>query len=75
MQIDKFWMVYSPQGRAPTYQHGTPNDAKKEAERLAALSPGQQFFVLEAIGMAKKVDVHYITLREMDNFQPEDLPF
>lgn len=44
-----FWMVYDPQGRAPTYQHTSENNAIHEAERLATLFPGHNFYVLEPI--------------------------
>lgn len=44
----KFWLVYSPQGRAPTVQHPTFQAAEWEARRLATKFPGRQFFVLSA---------------------------
>lgn len=49
MQQDTFWMVYSPQGGAPTRQHGSPDSAAREAERLARANPGREFYVLQAI--------------------------
>ncbi len=73
--MNKFWMVYNPQGRAPTYQHEEYQPAKAEAERLASLNAGSQFFVLEAVGVAKKVDVEYQNLAHRDPYQPEDVPF
>lgn len=46
----KFWMVWSPQGRAPTFKHTSKDSADTEAARLAKLNPGNQFFVLKAVG-------------------------
>ncbi len=48
--FDKFWMVWSPQGREPTYRHLTLAAAKTEAARLARLNPNSQFCVLECVG-------------------------
>lgn len=45
----KFWMIWSPQGRAPTYQHTSRVSADAEAERLAKANPGAEFFVLKAV--------------------------
>lgn len=46
----KFWMVWSPSGRGPTYKHDTRKSADDEAKRLARACPSQQFFVLKAMG-------------------------
>ncbi|MEM7213290.1 MAG: hypothetical protein AAF479_15625 [Pseudomonadota bacterium] len=46
----KFWMVWNPNGRAPTYCHPTRDSANREAERLAEENPGQQFIILKAVG-------------------------
>ena len=46
----KFWMIWSPQGRAPTYQHTSRVSADTEADRLAKANPGSEFFVLKAVG-------------------------
>lgn len=48
--FDKFWMVWSPQGRDPTYRHLTLAAAKAEAARLARANPMSQFCVLECVG-------------------------
>lgn len=48
--IAKFWMVWNPDGRAPTRMHGTRETADAEAERLARSCPGNTFFVLKAVG-------------------------
>lgn len=49
----KFWMVWSPNGRAPTHQHPTLDSAETEAKRLAAQT-GQSFAVLEAVSAFRK---------------------
>ena len=65
----KFWLVWSPQGdRPPSYRHASYDDAKNEARRLAALHPGKEFFVLEAVGGAKRVDVEWVDITEQDPF-------
>jgi hypothetical protein len=55
--MDRFWMIWSPAGRAPMVQHDSPNKARAEAERLARANPGQQFYVLEAQGVCQLQDV------------------
>lgn len=41
-----FWLVWREGGSAPTFKHPDENLASIEARRLAALHPGQRFFVL-----------------------------
>lgn len=48
--VVRFWMVWSPQGRAPTQKHRTKINAEHEAVRLAERNPGAEFFVLKATG-------------------------
>lgn len=48
-----FYMVYSPEGGAPTMQHYSYSDAKQEAERLARKHPGRQFYLLESKHLMK----------------------
>lgn len=57
--MDVFWLVWDPQGGAPTYQHPTFPQARSEAERLARMNPGRTFFVLASCGKAKKTDVEW----------------
>lgn len=45
----EFWMVWNPQGRAPTARHATEALAETEAGRLARLCPGSVFIVLRAL--------------------------
>lgn len=44
-----FWMVWNPEGRAPTYKHTAFDSAVQEAERLARENPGQVFVVLSSV--------------------------
>jgi hypothetical protein len=45
----EFWMVWNPQGRAPTARHATEALAEAEASRLARQCHGQTFIVLRAL--------------------------
>ena len=52
-----FWLVWNTRRSVPTHMHGTRDGAVAEAERLARVAPGHEFYVLEAISVSKKVDV------------------
>lgn len=56
----QFWLVWNPQGRAPTYQHPSEELARKEADRLSLLNPGQKFYVMEAMGYATKRECEWV---------------
>jgi hypothetical protein len=47
------WLVWNPEAGFPTCRHYSKEAAVKEAERLAELNRGQQFFVMGALGVAK----------------------
>ena len=49
----KFWLVWNPSRHKPVRQHTSLNVAVEEAKRLAEKHPGQQFFILRAIGYAE----------------------
>jgi hypothetical protein len=70
----KFWMVWSPQGRAPTYKHTSREHADREAARLAKANPEREFFVLKAVGgtIATAPTVSAIKLRQHANLE---IPF
>ena len=51
-RMERFWMVWSPQGQAPTRQHPSRASADAEAARLARANPAHAFFVLKAVGGA-----------------------
>ncbi len=71
----KFWLVWSPQGaRPPTHRHASEAAARNEAQRLAGLHPGNEFFVLEARCVAKKVEVQITELEDTWTDESE-MPF
>ena len=66
----RFWMV---KGAGPTnYRHDTRAEAEAEAERLARCSPGECFYVLEAVTAHIRRDVERIKLGPD---RDADLPF
>lgn len=57
-----FWLVWSPTGMSPpSHRHTSYESAKTEAQRLANTTRGE-FFVLEAVGVARRVDVHWFDI-------------
>ena len=67
MQEDRetFFMVYGEGQGAPSVRHDTFETAEREAKRLADRVPGVRFFVLSAVGYAKRVEpVEYVQLRD-----------
>lgn len=52
----KFWVVWNPDGQAPTMRHWTRLSADTEAQRLASLHPDQDFFVLKAMAGRRGVE-------------------
>ena len=51
--MDIFWLVWEPQIGYTKRRHGREEDAAVEAERLASLNAGKDFFVLKAIIMSR----------------------
>lgn len=45
---EAFWMVWCPTGRPPMVRHMSESSAVIEAERLARMNPGSEFYVLQA---------------------------
>ncbi|WP_160119675.1 hypothetical protein [Rhodovarius lipocyclicus] len=67
MNDDAFFIIWCPTGRQPpTRRHPTREIAEHEARRLAALAPGQSFYVLAALSVSSKVDVTTRELRPTD---------
>lgn len=66
--MQQFWMV---KGDGPAVaKHSCRADAEREADRLARLNPGVEFYVLEAVAGHRKLDVERVS------FDPSDLiPF
>lgn len=48
-EIPTFWMVWTKKGHKPRYMHSTFEAASAEADRLAHLTPGAKFIVLQAV--------------------------
>lgn len=68
-----FWMVWNPSGHAPTHKHASLNDAVAEARRLAAIVPGQHFYVLAAVKVAHTIDP--VTVVDLADDLADDIPF
>ncbi len=49
MEVDGFFLVWNPQGRAPTYKHCDRASAEAEARRLALANRGQEFVILGSV--------------------------
>jgi len=75
----EFWLVWNPEGhRPPQYQHHSAKDAADEAERLAAINPGQSFYVLQATELRRTADapVQALVLLKRPEPDPDDyMPF
>ncbi len=71
--IGRFWMVWNPQGRAPTYRHNSRAAADAEASRLSSANPGRVFVVLKAVGamIARVGDPETIKIIASD--EPKDV--
>lgn len=73
----KFWMVWAPAGRAPTYKHHSKESAVLEAQRLAKLNPNSDFYVLKAVGgaVAESPAVKPIQMVAQREPLDKDIPF
>jgi hypothetical protein len=47
--MEHFYMIWCEDNRAPTMKHLTKELAEEEAERLSALLPGRNFYILEVV--------------------------
>jgi len=73
MSKGKFWMVLGC--GTPTMRHPSKQSAKHEAERLARISPGDEFVVLESLATVVKSDIVW-ELNDNDGSVPaHDIPF
>jgi hypothetical protein len=52
-----FYLVWNPNGRAPSRRHPSRAAASLEAERLARANPGQEFYVLVPLSLVTKNDI------------------
>lgn len=58
-----FFMVWNPARNLPTFRHPNRVAAKREAERLAAQQPGDEFYVLKAVSRSAMPKVAPITTK------------
>ncbi len=74
MEHGRFWFVWNPIGRNPSYMHASRHSADCEARRLAEENPGQQFIVLKSVGgfEVPKVSAERI---DMEKFTYDNIPF
>lgn len=72
-QPAKFWMVKG--GGPASATHGSREAAEREADRLARLSPGTLFFVLEAVACHRRVDVERIAFDRKPGPDDPEIPF
>ena len=54
-----FWLVWNENGRIPVVKHPEEAVARKEAERIARLQPGDTFHVMQCICSCRKIDVEW----------------
>ncbi len=69
MNSNQFWMVWNPARNQPTHRHASEQSAITEAERLARLNRGEQFYVLEAVALRIADDMTRVDLRR------DEIPF
>jgi hypothetical protein len=68
-----FYLVWNPVGFPPRYKHTTQASAEIEAQRLAELDQGNEYFVLAPISATKRVS---FMRRTFDlSSVAEDIPF
>lgn len=64
MENPPFYLVWNPAGRTPQFKHESITAARIEAERLARVYPGLEFYVLEPTHRMVRADVtvtQYVT--------------
>jgi hypothetical protein len=73
--MNKYWMVYVENQGTPTYKHGTYEEAKREAERLAQMPSlkGHRVYVFEAVSYC--VCPPAIQWVSADEINYKDIPF
>ena len=54
--MSDFYLVWNPDGTNPRFRHSTKTGALIEAQRLAATSPGTDFYVLHAVSVSRVRD-------------------
>jgi len=72
MSKSAFWAVWCPTAGSPTVRHETESHAIAEAERLARLHQGSEFYVLEATHLRVMDSMQRVCLRDDGE---SDIPF
>lgn len=73
---EMFWVVWNPESGPPSFRHRSRNEARSEATRLARQNPGQEFFVLAAIGRAHRPEpTIFQTLTPPSGVDDDEIPF
>ena len=68
LRRQKFWIVWSPQGQnPPSFVHESSISAELEAERLAALHKGREFYVMESRFGRAVDDMHRVNYNDSDS--------
>lgn len=75
-----FWLVWNPRGGSPTVRHSTEDSALSEAKRLAERCPGDEFFILKAVRVAKRLEPIQVvdlveTVEAAPSYYADDRPF
>lgn len=66
MSRKAFWIVWNPNGGAPTRKHESLESAQFEADRLARKHKGETFVVLQSISGSVVRDIHRVDLRPVE---------
>lgn len=69
-QEQMFWLVCNLKRNQPVFKHYSMDSARREAERLARLSPDDEFYVLAPVDKCKKIDVMWKKISDFDDFIP-----
>ena len=73
--IERYYMCLAENGNVPPRKrHASPDDAKKEAERLAR-TLGGKVHVLASVATVEKTDVHWERHRPNNTDDGDDIPF
>lgn len=57
------YLVFNKNGNTPRHIHTTQEEARSEAERLARVNRGEEFFILEAIASVKIKEFEWREIR------------
>ena len=73
---EMFWVVWNPEAGPPSVRHRSRQKARDESTRLAGENPGQEFFVLVAIGRAHRPEpTIFKALTPPSGVDDDEIPF